>query len=283
MEKKTFPDFHFAKHKILLWTLAILITLASAVYQRMTGPTYPVRGKLSIAGSPVSFKLPRSESGNTDAPLRITARAASITGFVRFKRYNSTDEWSVVPLERSGENLTARLPHQPPAGKIIYDVILQKEGTEISLTSNAFVVLRYKGAVPLFVLIPHVFFIFFAMLLSNRTGLEALDASGNSRKFMFWTIGLFFIGGLILGPLVQKYAFGALWTGIPFGHDLTDNKTLIAMAGWVFAWYKNSGGRRSRGSIFAAALLMLVIYLIPHSVLGSELDYTTMKHAPGVQ
>ena len=36
------------------------------------------------------------------------------------------------------------------------------------------------------------------------------------------------VGGFILGPLVQNYAFGELWTGVPFGWDLTDNKTLIA-------------------------------------------------------
>ena len=40
----------------------------------------------------------------------------------------------------------------------------------------------------------------------------------------FATLGL---GGMILGPIVQKYAFGAYWTGIPFGHDLTDAKNLV--------------------------------------------------------
>jgi hypothetical protein len=45
--------------------------------------------------------------------------------------------------------------------------------------------------------------------------------------------GLPFVGGLILGPPVQLEAFGALWTGWPFGADLTDNKTLIAVLAWV--------------------------------------------------
>ena len=40
---------------------------------------------------------------------------------------------------------------------------------------------------------------------------------------------------MILGPLTQYYAFGALWTGFPFGIDLTDNKTLIALIGWIIA------------------------------------------------
>jgi hypothetical protein len=40
---------------------------------------------------------------------------------------------------------------------------------------------------------------------------------------------------MILGPVVQKFAFGEYWTGFPFGTDLTDNKTLIAFIGWIIA------------------------------------------------
>ena len=86
------------------------------------------------------------------------------------------------------------------------------------------------------------------MLLSNRTGLETLDPAGQSKKYMLWTIGFFWVGGLILGPAVQKYAFDAWWTGIPFGYDLTDNKTLIAMLGWLWAWFKNRNQHFSGGS-----------------------------------
>ncbi|PJA54942.1 MAG: hypothetical protein CO167_00990 [Candidatus Marinimicrobia bacterium CG_4_9_14_3_um_filter_48_9] len=75
---------------------------------------------------------------------------------------------------------------------------------------------------------------------------------------------------------MQKYAFDAYWTGVPFGWDLTDNKTLIAFLGWLFAWWKNRGEHRSRLAIIFAALLMFAIFMIPHSVLGSELDYTKM-------
>ena len=55
------------------------------------------------------------------------------------------------------------------------------------------------------------------------------------KKYSFWTLVLFTAGGMILGPVVQYYAFGDLWTGIPFGWDLTDNKTLIALIFWILA------------------------------------------------
>ncbi|MFZ0391231.1 MAG: hypothetical protein WAN36_12310, partial [Calditrichia bacterium] len=58
------------------------------------------------------------------------------------------------------------------------------------------------------------------------------------------------------------------------------NKTLIAMLGWLFAWYKNRNGHRSRWAVVLAAVIMLAVYLIPHSVLGSELDYTQVPASP---
>ena len=43
------------------------------------------------------------------------------------------------------------------------------------------------------------------------------------------------IGGMILGPIVQKYAFGEYWTGFPYGGDFTDNKMLIMWLAWAIA------------------------------------------------
>jgi hypothetical protein len=272
-------NLKIAHRKIILWILAIIITLGSAIYQRMSGPTYPKRGMVNFQANEISFKLLRTETVNTNAPITLTVPDTTTSGYVKFVRYKSHDEWSEVPLRREDDNLVAHLPHQPPAGKLMYFVYLTKNEHQISLTRDEPVILRYKGDVPAFILLTHVFIIFFAMLLSNRTGLEALDANGKAYKYMLWTIGLFFVGGFILGPVMQKYAFGALWTGVPFGIDLTDNKTLIAMVGWLWAWYKNRGGRDGRVWIIFAAVLMLAIYLIPHSVLGSEIDYTKLPES----
>jgi cytochrome bd-type quinol oxidase subunit 2 len=118
---------------------------------------------------------------------------------------------------------------------------------------------------------------FLAMLFSTRAGLEALDKNGNPRKLVIWTTGLLFVGGMILGPLVQKYAFGALWTGFPFGFDLTDNKTLIAMLGWIAALIAGRKGKPARVWVLGASVLLLIVYLIPHSLLGSQLDYSKLN------
>jgi hypothetical protein len=175
--------------------------------------------------------------------------------------------------------LSAELPHQPPAGKIMYRVILTSpEGQPTELTSEP-VIIRFKGDVPAAVLIPHIILMFAAMLLSTRTGLEALARGPGTRGMTLWTVILLFGGGLILGPVVQKYAFGAIWTGWPFGHDLTDNKTVVAFAAWLIALIRVWKRSDRRLSVIVASVVLLAIYLIPHSVLGSEIDYTQMPEA----
>jgi hypothetical protein len=233
-----------------------------------------VRGKAAIGGSTISSRLPRTEDVGRDVRLAIAVQDAEFGGFVRYRRYNSDDDWSTVPLSRNEDGeLVADLPEQPAAGKLMYTVHVRAAGEEMSLTGDEPVILRYKGTVPLWALIPHVLLMFAAMLVSNRAGLEAVDPRGRPRRLMLVTIVLLFGGAFVFGPLVQKYAFDAFWTGFPFGYDLTDNKALIAMLFWLAAWVA-SRRRDRRGWVIGAALVMLIIFMIPHSLLGSELDYT---------
>jgi hypothetical protein len=173
--------------------------------------------------------------------------------------------------------LTAELPLQPPAGKLQYRVYLQDAQSTIALPPNEPVVIRFKGVVPLIVLIFHIIVIFSAMLFSTRTGIEVFSPQPNYPGLMYWTVALLFAGGLILGPVVQKYAFDAFWTGWPFGHDLTDNKTAVALLSWFAAAVAFKKSKNPKRWILGAAIVTLVVFLIPHSVLGSELDYSKLK------
>jgi uncharacterized BrkB/YihY/UPF0761 family membrane protein len=85
------------------------------------------------------------------------------------------------------------------------------------------------------------------------------------------------LGGLIFGPIVQKFAFGAFWTGIPFGYDLTDNKTLIAFLFWLIPFFYRNKPETFSKFVIIAAIVTLIVFLIPHSLFGSELDYTTNR------
>ncbi len=264
--------------KVLFWVLAFIITAGSAVYQRMTGPTYAINGRTQLGGSVISFTLETTHETIGDYEIKIEVPNSEINGYVQFKRFKTNDAWTNIQMEREGESITASLPQQPSAGKLAYKVFLSYRGEEVSLTGEQEVIIRFKDVVPDMVLILHIIGMFSAMLLSTRTGIEALRKEGNTRKLTLWTAGLMFGGGMILGPLVQKFAFGEWWTGVPFGFDLTDNKTLIAMIVWAIAVIAGRKGKQAKGWILAASIVTLVIFLIPHSLLGSELDYSQIEN-----
>jgi hypothetical protein len=170
----------------------------------------------------------------------------------------------------------ARLPSlKERAGKYEFFVYVNDgSGEPISVTRDVPIYARYKADVPTSVLIVHVFVIFLSMLFAMRTVLEA--AIGGQFKWMLWTtIVSLVLGAFVLGPIVQQYAFGVLWAGVPFGWDWTDNKVLVELAFWALALYLNRGDRRNRAVVFLAGLVTLIVYFIPHSVFGSEYNYTT--------
>jgi hypothetical protein len=258
----------------LIWIFSFLFTISIAYYQRKTGPTYPVSGKTEIAGQTVKYKLIRTHGGDEDAPIRIKKVGQGIEGLIKYKRFGTDDEWTSKSMTRSGDDLEATLPHQPPAGKLMYHIALTS-GDESVLLNDEPTIIRFKGAVPAWVLIPHVIIMFTAMMMSTRTGLEALFRGGRSYKYAWITLVTLFVGGLILGPVVQKYAFDAFWTGWPFGHDLTDNKTLLAFIFWAIAVWRLRKNPASRTWPVLAMIVLLLVYLIPHSMFGSSLDYST--------
>lgn len=260
----------------LLWIVAIAVTLGLAFYQEATGPTKPVRGTAVLGGAGVSYKLLRTHGGEGGLPVRLAAPDPAVTGEVVWRRYPTQEEWQILPMIRSGSDLEAVLPHQPPAGKVEYQLRLRRRGESVSFPERT-AVARFKGAVNPIVLIVHILCMFFGMLWSARTALEALLNRPRVRRHAWIAFHLLFLGGLILGPIVQYQAFGAFWTGAPFGYDLTDNKTLIAVVGWGIVLWRLHQGRNARWWVVAASVLVLTVFVIPHSVLGSQVDWSKVQ------
>lgn len=264
----------------LLWTFSIIFTLSIAYYQRTTGPTYPITGKVEFAGQTIRYKLLRTQGGDDDAKLIIKNAGPQIEGLIKYKRLNTDDEWTSFAMNRDGDNLVGYLPNQPPAGKLVYHMALTS-GDQSVLLNDEPTVIRFKGAVPAWALIPHVIIMFTAMMMSTRTGLEAIFRGRKTYVYAWISAVTLFVGGLILGPIVQKYAFGAFWTGWPFGHDLTDNKTLFAFIFWAIAVWRLYKNPNNRTWPVIAMIVLLMVYLIPHSMFGSELDYSSGEVVTG--
>ncbi len=257
----------------VFWILAAVIMIVSAVYQRVTGPTYPVSGQAQLSGKTIRYKFDRSHPGSANAPVEVKTDDQAITGVLSWKRYKTGDVWTNVPMNFAGGVLKAELPHQPVAGKLVYRVELQLGDQRVSLPGPDPIVIRFRGDVPIWILIPHLVAMFGAMLFSARAGLEYFSKEPKFKNLTYWTLGFLFVGGFILGPLMQYYSFNAWWTGWPIGTDLTDNKTAVAFIAWLVAAIALNKAKNPKRWALAASIIMLVVYLIPHSVLGSELNY----------
>ncbi len=273
--------------RTLLWLLTLVLALSAMVYQRRTGPTYPWRGTVeTAAGEKAACKLIRSHETTADAPIEVPDPGADWTATLLYRRFGrgaGGEAFTTVAMERAGGLLRGDLPKQFAAGKLEYAVELRRGDEVRRLPGGAgeTVVLRFKDPVPPGLLVPHVALMVFAILFGVRAALGALWAPASMRTYAWLALAAMSLGGMVLGPIVQKYAFGHYWTGFPFGGDWTDNKTLFMWLAWVVACAVLGRARPAlaRAVVVLAAAVMLAVYLVPHSLGGSELDYGRL--APG--
>ncbi|HET6352352.1 MAG TPA: hypothetical protein VFG89_09525 [Coriobacteriia bacterium] len=272
-----------------LWALSILLTLACFMYQDKTGPTYPLENSIDTAKGKVSFTFLRSENLGTDLKVMLNDPVpAGVTASVKYRRYRSHDVWSMVDMKPGDFEFSRRgsvakvkgvgveLPSlDKRAGKYEYYVLIDDgSGEPFSITGDKPIYARYKGAVPMPVLGVHILVIFASMMFALRTVFEALRRDGNFKWMMWATTISLILGAFVMGPLVQWYAFRVWWSGVPFGFDWTDNKVLVELLAWFLALFLNRGDRRNRWSVLLAGAVTLVVYFIPHSIFGSEYDFT---------
>lgn len=276
--------------KLIFWTLAVFVTLAAVIYQRTTGPTKPINVEYSSSDNKkIELELPRSyetpiKSGvefdsqniqTIELKVNVSKFDTTLKAFLYYKRYPSADTLKTVVGKYNGDVLTFTVKAEPPAAKIEYFIDLADYNEVYNRSNqNENVVLRFKNSVPAWILIPHILLMFIAMLFANYAGLRAIFKSEISKRYALRVVYALFLGGLVFGPLVQKYAFGEWWTGWPLGYDLTDNKTLLMFLLWLVAWLLNR--KKTRYFIIViVSLLTLLIYSIPHSSIGSQYNYDT--------
>lgn len=272
------PKKKINKINVMLWVIAVIITVLSILYQNTTGPTYPKKGNIVFGGKQIDYKLDRSALINKECPVKIYTNDSLIKGSLIWKRYNTKDNESSKPMRYENGYLVAELDKQDKmAEKLQYYIQLS---TNLPGTQNVDqlgyipdkngVVIRFRGDVPFMIIILHIIFIFAFELMSLKTGMEFFRKEPKYKKYTYWTLLLAVIGGFILGPLVQYYAFGEWWTGFPFGIDLTDNKMVISFIAWVAALIALYKSKKPGYWVLGAAIITLGIFLIPHSVLSGN-------------
>ena len=259
--------------KVVYWILAIVITLALSIYQRMTGPTYPKKVNIELRGESSQIKLPRS-GVQRDEIVTLKGVPSSVEAKMLYRRYPTTNDYTTVDFQWQDGAWQAALPVQPVAGKLQY--YLTVDGKDY--LKDEPVVIRFRNDVPAYILIPHILLMFGAMLFAVYTFLLVVTRKPY-KKWLWITVGTLFVGGFVLGPLVQHAAFGPWWTGFPYGTDLTDNKTLISFL-FFLAALATIKWKYNKWLVVLAVLMMIAVFTIPHSAYGSEYDYEKqeLKH-----
>ncbi len=270
--------------KSVCWLLAVIITLVLSIYQRMTGPTYPKKVTVELNGESYKIKLPRS-GVQKDEIITLTEqthgdRSRELSGgepmgpvpmSLHYRRYPTTNDYTTVDFVKKDSVWQAVLPVQPVAGKLEY--YLTVDGKDY--LKDEPVVIRFRNDVPASILVPHILLMFGAMLFAVYTFLLVVTHK-DYKRWLKITVATLFVGGFILGPLVQHAAFGPWWAGFPYGTDLTDNKTLISFIFFVAA-LATLKWKYNKWVVCLAVLMMIAVFTIPHSAYGSEYDYSTQQ------
>ena len=270
--------------KSVCWLLAVIITLVLSIYQRMTGPTYPKKVTVELNGESYKIKLPRS-GVQKDEIITLTEqthgdRSRELSGnepmgpvpmSLHYRRYPTTNDYTTVDFVKKDSVWQAALPVQPVAGKLAY--YLTVDGKDY--LKDEPVVIRFRNDVPASILVPHILLMFGAMLFAVYTFLLVVTHK-DYKRWLKITAATLFVGGFILGPLVQHAAFGPWWAGFPYGTDLTDNKTLISFIFFVAA-LATLKWKYNKWVVCLAVLMMIAVFTIPHSAYGSEYDYSTQQ------
>jgi hypothetical protein len=265
---------------LTLWVAAFLVTVLLAGFQRKTGPSYPIDGQVRLSsGETIDYSLPRSNQGRPELEIELVMPSGGGEATLEWRRWPTEEAFRRQSMGVGSDGrLVARIPTQPAAGKVEYRIVLRAGGAAVSIPATETVVARYRDDVPVSVLIPHILAMFLSMLISSRALFEVLrPGAPRARALVLVSMALLVVGGLVLGPIVQRFAFGAYWTGWPLGSDLTDNKTLIAFLAWlpatILAWRRGP----TRLAVTMGWLVMMGVFLIPHSARGSQLDWSEME------
>jgi len=268
---------------IWFWMAAIAITLAAIFFQRKTGPTYPKKVDFVVDTVDVTVKLPRSHE--VDKPLQISIPALpwEYTAKLYHRPYPLDTTWTEEPPFWPEEGkFVSYLPEvSQKAAKLEYFIQVENFSSgEVANFPDTPIVIRYKGSVPAWALIPHIILIFMALIFSSLSGVMAAFKHEMHKLWGVITLLFILVGGLVFGPIVQKFAFDHYWTGFPFGQDLTDNKTLIMFVVWLIAVLINRKGKVPIANTMAA-IFTLALYCIPHSLRGSEFNYESGEIVTG--
>jgi len=267
--------------------IAVLMTLLVIASARYFGPNRSYLVEAAGKGIGLSHKAPRGHSGEGPAVLTLgvdlkgideSSLQVELVGQV--KNSQVFGRLSPVKSEPGSEGsmrlYTFEVPHKAPTTRYYYRFEAKVQNGDpliLQRDDGSPMMVKFKGNVPAWIVITHILAMFGGFFLLIWSALYAFlpalgkgDAKSAARLGLWAWITMFF-GGLPIGFLMNYYAFDVFWEAFPFGKDVTDNKTQIALLLWGIAVLALYIGKGKKAGLLAigTAVVVLAIFLIPHS------------------
>ena len=185
----------------------------------------------------------------------------------------------VVPNQGRGSEFSYRFQLEDASGRVLATIPV--EGSKDKPKQLWF---RFEGARSVVLLVGHILCMFGSFLLMVMVLLTAFEDVKNRAvrirlgKQTLWATIILFLGTFPIGIWLEYQVYATYWTGIPFGHDITDSKALVIFIYWLVALYLLKGSALSgdprkdvidataaRWVAVVGVVLSLALYLVPHS------------------
>jgi hypothetical protein len=277
-----------AKNMTFRIIVSVVLTIVLLGVSRRTSPRHTQEIAIGFGGVNIThLTVTESKIGQMQTvELNLSGGdVASIQGVLHYNYENESDQSFNMEGQGTGK-LTAKLPPGEIGKRLHYRVELLQNGVmdaSIPPISEPGYLVKYKGEVSLFVLIPHIFLMFISVFFAFLSAFYGLDLlSGKARMkaaaisvLLALLCGVF--GGILIGIKVSHDVFGGSgWGGWPLGNDVTDTKTEFYLLFWlitiILGWGALSGKKimlSNKGfgwMIMISFIVTLAAFLIPHSI-----------------
>jgi hypothetical protein len=218
--------------------------------------------------------------------VKLSGDQAAKTGGTLFYAVENGAEQTIMMNHSDDATLVGNLPAGEIGQRLLYRIELSKDNVlkaSLAPAKERGYLLKYKGPVSAFILIPHIILMFagvFSAFMALFYGFDLILGKKKVKQAAIAVLLAFFcefIGGVLIGIEVSHEVFGGSgWGGWPLGNDVTDTKTEIFLLCWlitmIFGWAGLSGKKLAISDkmfgtmVIVSFIVTLAAFLIPHSI-----------------
>ncbi len=268
--------------RFVRYGIALILTIVLLGLARRISTRHPTDFSQAVGDIIISHTTVTEDFGDGPALDVMLSKPDSLLAIVYYSNGEGSP-YSFDTLAVTNYGLSGNLPVLPKGKRWYYHIaVFDKDQLVAEFPPEGDQFIKFKGHVPAYILIPHIFCMLAIVFFGFLTVFSAFDLSRGkgdlkkSARYLLWTAIFAFVGGFPLGYYVAYLAFGVGWGGIPFGWDITDNKTLLLFAFWLATLILARKGLKgetmaiSEGAyltLTAVSLAVTIItFMIPHSI-----------------